>query len=192
MKTVEIIGYNRANLGKRESRKLRLEGNAPCVVYGHNEQIHFHSPMILFRDIVYTNEARFVNVNIEGVEKLCVLQDVQFHPVNEMILHADFLELSDKRQVKMEIPVKLVGTAPGVITGGKLVTKMRKVTILGFPKDLPDFIEVDVSKLELGKSVKVNEIKPGKYDILTNPLVSVATVEIPRSLRGAKGEADTK
>jgi large subunit ribosomal protein L25 len=109
-----------------------------------------------------------------------------------MILHADFLELSDKRQVKMEIPVKLVGTAPGVITGGKLVTKMRKITVSGFPKDLPDFIEVDVSKLELGKSVKVNEIKPGKYDILTNPLVSVATVEIPRSLRGAKGEADTK
>jgi large subunit ribosomal protein L25 len=109
-----------------------------------------------------------------------------------MILHADFLELSDKRKLKMEIPVKLVGTAPGVITGGKLVTKMRKITLLGFPKDMPDFIEVDVSKLELGKSVKVNEIKPGNYEILTNPLVSVATVDIPRSLRGAKGEEEKK
>ena len=94
METIEIIGYKRANLGKQNSKKLREEGNVPCVVYGGKEQIHFHSPMILFRDLVYTPGANFVKLNIEGVEKDAILQDIQFHPVSETILHADFLELS--------------------------------------------------------------------------------------------------
>lgn len=184
MKTVEIIGYKRANLGKRESQRLRDEAMVPCVVYGNGEQMHFYSPMILFRDVVYTPEARFVLLNIEGVEKRCILQDVQFHPVNEIILHADFLELSDKKKLKMEIPVKLVGTAPGVIKGGKLVSKMRKLTVSAFPNNMPDFIEVDVNNLDLGKSVKVGELVANNYEILTSPLVSIASVDIPRSLRG--------
>ena len=114
MKTVEIIGYNRANLGKSESKKLRAEGSVPSVLYGGKEQIHFHSPMILFRDLVYTPEARFVNLNIEGHQTKAVLQDIQFHPVSEVILHADFLELFDDKPVTMDIPLRTVGNAPGV------------------------------------------------------------------------------
>ena len=101
MKTLEIIGYKRANLGKTDSQKLREDGLVPCVLYGGNEQIHFYSPMILFRELVYTNEAHFVHLNIEGVESQAILQEVQFHPVSEVILHADFLRITEDRKIKM-------------------------------------------------------------------------------------------
>jgi len=187
MKTVEIIGFKRANLGKREAKDLRLEGKVPCVVYGGKEQLHFHVPMILFRDLVYTPEANFVSLNVEGTLFKAVLQDIQFHPVNEMILHADFLELNEKEPVKLDIPVRFVGTAPGVQKGGKLVTKMRKLSVKALPADMPDFIEVDVNNLDLGKTVKVGELEKKKYTILNNPMVSIVSVEIPRALKG-KGE----
>src|SRR6186997_3501286 len=123
MKTIEIIGYRRANLGKSGSQKLRDEGNVPCVLYGGDSQVHFHAPMILFRDLVYTNEAHFVHLNVEGEECRAILQEVQFHPVSEVILHADFLRISEDRKIKMSIPVRLAGTAPGVAKGGALVRK---------------------------------------------------------------------
>ncbi|MCE2997015.1 MAG: 50S ribosomal protein L25, partial [Flammeovirgaceae bacterium] len=94
MKTIEIIGYRRANLGKNDSQKTREEGNVPCVLYGGDKQVHFHSPVILFRDLVYTNEAHFVHLNIEGEECQAIMQEVQFHPVSEIILHVDFLRIS--------------------------------------------------------------------------------------------------
>ena len=184
MKTLEIIGYKRANLGKAESKRLRAESNVPCVLYGGDEQIHFYSPMILFRELVYTPSAHFVNLNVEGNEYKCILQDIQFHPVSEMILHADFLLLNDKKAVKMDIPVETVGKAPGIQAGGKLVMKQRKLSVRALPKDMPDTIKVDISKLTLGKSTKVGEIKTEGYEIINSPLVSVATVEVPRALRG--------
>ena len=184
MKTVEIIGFKRANLGKKESKDLRLEGNAPCVLYGGKEQIHFYAPMILFRDLVYTPDAHMVDLNIEGTEYKCILQDIQFHPVSETILHADFLQLFEKKAVKMDIPVKYEGTAPGVIAGGRLISKLRKITVKALPANMPDYITLDISKLGLGKSVKVADITPENYEILNNPAISIATVEIPRALRG--------
>ena len=117
MKTIEIIGYRRANLGKTGSQKLRDEGLVPCVLYGGDDQVHFYAPMILFRDLVYTNEAHFVHLNIEGEESQAILQEVQFHPVSEVILHADFLRISETRRIKMNIPARLVGIAPGVSKG---------------------------------------------------------------------------
>jgi len=184
MKTLEIIGYKRANLGKAESKRLRAESNVPCVLYGGKEQVHFHSPMILFRELVYTPNAHFVNLDVEGVEYKCILQDIQFHPVSEMILHADFLLLDESKHVKMEIPVETVGTAPGLEAGGKLVMKQRKLIVRALPQDMPDTIKVDVSELVLGKSTKVGEIKIDGFEIINSPLVSVATVEVPRALRG--------
>ena len=114
MKTVEIIGYKRANLGKAHSQKLRDEGLVPCVLYGGDEQVHFYSPMILLRELVYTNEAHFVHLNVEGEEYQAILQEVQFHPVSEVILHADFLRIAEDRKIKMNIPIRLIGQAPGV------------------------------------------------------------------------------
>ena len=180
METIEIIGYKRANLGKQNSKKLREEGNVPCVVYGGKEQIHFHSPMILFRDLVYTPGANFVKLNIEGVEKDAILQDIQFHPVSETILHADFLELQDDKKVKMEIPVKIIGNSPGVQQGGKILMRIRKLSLMAYPKNMPSFVEVDISELQLGKSIKVEELLNDQYDILNSPLVSVVSVNVPR------------
>ena len=192
MKTIEIIGYKRANLGKNESKKLRDEGNVPSGVYGGKEQIHFHSPMILFRDLVYTPGANFVQLNIEGEIKNAILQDIQFHPVSEIILHADFLELSENKKIKMEIPVKFLGNSPGVLQGGKILTRIRKLSILAYPKNMPEFIEIDISHLELGKSVKVEDILSEQYEILNSPLVSVVSVNIPRVTIEEEQEEETE
>ena len=192
MKTIEIIGYKRANLGKNESKKLRDEGNVPSVVYGGKKQIHFHSPMILFRDLVYTPGANFVKLNIEGEIKNAILQDIQFHPVSEIILHADFLELSENKKIKMEIPVKFLGNSPGVLQGGKILTRIRKLSILAYPKNMPEFIEIDISHLELGKSVKVEDILSEQYEILNSPLVSVVSVNIPRVTIEEEEEEETE
>ena len=180
METIEIIGYKRANLGKKDSKKLREDGSVPCVIYGGDEQIHFHAPMILFRDLVYTPGANFVKLNIEGQEIDAILQDIQFHPVSEIILHADFLQLKDDKKIKMEIPVKIIGNSPGVQQGGKILMRIRKLSLMAYPKNMPSFVEVDISGLELGKSIKVEELLSEDYDILNSPLVSVVSVNIPR------------
>jgi large subunit ribosomal protein L25 len=185
MKTLEIIGFKRANLGTKEAKRLRAESNVPCVVYGGKEEIHFYSPMILFRDLVYTGDAHMVELNIEGDKRKCILQEIQFHPVNEIILHADFLELHADKEVKMDIPVKLEGTPIGIQKGGKLETKLRKLTLRALPDNMPDFVPVQIAKLDLGKSIKVSDLKAADYSILTNPLVTIATVSVPRMATGA-------
>ncbi|WP_370086199.1 50S ribosomal protein L25/general stress protein Ctc [Ekhidna sp.] len=186
MKTVEIIGYKRANLGKTEAKRLREEGMVPCVVYGGDHQIHFYAPMILFRDLVYTDEAHFALLTIEGEPEPfeAIIQDVQFHPVSEIIMHADFLQLFRGTPIKMNIPVHPVGTAPGIQQGGKLIRKVKYLQIKALPKNMPEYIEVDVSKLGLGKSIKVGELEVGEYEILNSPLVTLAGIEVPRALKG--------
>jgi large subunit ribosomal protein L25 len=189
MKTIEIIGYRRANLGKADSQKLRDEGLVPCVLYGGNDQIHFYSPMILFRDLVYTNEAHFVHFNIEGEEGQAILQEVQFHPVSEVILHADFLRISEDRKIKMNIPARLVGVAPGVSKGGALVPKRSSLKVYGFPKDMPDHIDVDVSELDFHHAIKVGDMKFENLEFLDPKQASIAVVEVPRSAKMAAEDA---
>jgi len=187
MKSIEIIGFQRANLGKAEAKQLRSESYVPCVLYGGGNQVHFQAPMILFRDLVYSPEVATVDLNIEGTTYKAILQDIQFHPVSEMILHADFLELRDDKEVKMDVPVRFVGVSPGVLAGGKLVTKLRKLKVKALPANLPDYIDVDISDLELGRSVKVSKIQATNYSILTNSSSPVATVAIPRALKQQQG-----
>jgi large subunit ribosomal protein L25 len=185
MKTIEIIGYKRANLGKQEAKRLRREANAPCVLYGGKEQIHFYTPMALLKALVYTPDAQFVHLHIEEATYRCILQDIQFHPVNEMILHVDFLQIFDDKQVAMSIPVTLTGTAPGVIKGGYLTTKLRKLPVLAYPKDMPEYIQADVSSLDLGQMMRIRDIEIAQYKILASPGIPIASVEIPRALRSA-------
>jgi large subunit ribosomal protein L25 len=189
MKVVEIIGYKRANLGKTEAKQLRLEGNAPCVLYGGKEQIHFYSPMILFRELIYKPDAAFVKLNIEGDEYDAILQDAQFHPTSEILLHADFLLLRDDKKVRMEIPVRFVGNSVGVQKGGKMVAKLRKLSVAALPKDMPEFIEVDITNLEVGKSFKVKDLGETKYKVLNSPSNPIVSVEVTRALRQAEQEA---
>jgi large subunit ribosomal protein L25 len=189
MKTVEIIGYKRANLGKAHSQKLRDEGLVPCVLYGGDEQIHFYSPMILFRELVYTNEAHFVHVNIEGAEYQAILQEVQFHPVSEVILHADFLRIAEDRKIKMNIPIRLIGQAPGVAKGGTLVRKKSSLKVYSFPKDMPDHIDISVSELDFHHAVKVSDVQVEGLEFLDPKQASIAVVEVPRAAKMAADEA---
>lgn len=189
MKTIEIVGYKRANLGKAESQRLRNDGYVPCVVYGGNEQVHFYAPMILFRDLVYTNEAHFVHLNLEGEESKAILQEVQFHPVSEIILHADFLKIADDRKIKMSIPVRLTGKAKGVDKGGALVRKRAALKVYGFAKDMPDHIDVDVSDLDFHHAVKVGDMKLAGLEFLDPKQSAIAAVEVPRAAKLAAEDA---
>lgn len=189
MKTIEIVGYKRANLGKAESQRLRNDGYVPCVVYGGNEQVHFYAPMILFRDLVYTNEAHFVHLNVEGEESKAILQEVQFHPVSEIILHADFLKIADDRKIKMSIPVRLVGKAKGVEKGGALVRKKAALKVAGFSKDMPDHIDVDVTELDFHHAVKVADMKMEGLEFLDPKQSAIAAVEVPRAAKLAAEDA---
>ena len=189
MKTIEIIGYRRANLGKVGSQNLRDEGLVPCVLYGGDNQVHFYAPMILFRDLVYTNEAHFVHLNIEGEESQAILQEIQFHPVSEIILHADFLRIAEDKKIKMNIPARLVGLAPGVTKGGALVQKRSALKVYAFPKDMPDHIDVDVSTLDFHHAIKVSDIKVEGLEFVDPKQASVAVVEVPRAAKLAAEEA---
>jgi len=184
MKSTEIVGFKRANLGKKEARELRENALAPCVLYGGKEQVHFAVPMYLFRDLLFTPDVYKVTLNIEGELHLAILQDVQYHPVSDIILHADFLAISDDKEIKVDVPVRFTGTAVGVTKGGKLVQKIRKIKVQGFPKDIPDFVDVPVGGLDLGKSVKIGHLKVEGFKILNNESLPIAGVEIPRALRG--------
>ncbi len=190
MRTVEIIGYKRANLGKQDAKRLRTEGNVPCVLYGGKEQVHFYAPMILFRDLVYTPEAAFVKLNIEGDEYDAILQDIQFHPVSEIILHVDFLQLFDDKPIKMNIPVKYYGTSPGIVQGGKLLVKLPYVRVKALPANMPEVINMDISNLELGKSIKIGDIETKNFELLNSARVTIASVAIPRALKSATTEEE--
>ncbi len=184
MKKIEIVGYQRANLGRTESQAIRAEGNVPGVLYGGEEQVHFYAPAILFRDLIYTPNIYEVALNIEGAEYRAILQEAQFHPVSDVLLHVDFLLVTDKKPIKIAVPVRLLGVAPGVQKGGKLVTRVRKLRVKGSLENIPDFIDVDVSKLDLGKSVRVSQIQVKNVELLEEASNPVASIEIPRALRG--------
>ncbi len=189
MKTIEIIGYKRANLGKADSQNLRDNANVPCVLYGGGTQIHFHSPMILFRELVYTNEAHFAHLNIEGEECQAILQDIQFHPVSEVILHADFLRIDENRKIKMNIPTRIVGQAPGVSKGGTLVRKKMSLKVAGLPKDMPDHIDINVSELDFHHAFKVGDLKMDGLTFLDTKSSPIAVVEVSRAAKMIDDEA---
>lgn len=187
MQKLEIVGFRRTTLGTKSAKDLRAEANAPCVLYGGKENVHFHAPMILFRDLIYSGKVFEVELNIEGDIYRAVLQDAQFHPVNETILNVDFLEVDDKKIIKMNVPVKFTGNSKGVMIGGKLATRLGKLTLKGTVNNMPDAVEIDVTHLDLGKSVKVGEVSVPNCQILNAKTNPICTIDIPRSLRGKIG-----
>ena len=183
MRRVEIIGYKRANLGKASSKRLRAEGNVPCVVYGGDHQIHFYAPVIQFKEVMYTPQACFVDLNIEGDTYQAIVQESQFHPVSEILLHVDFFQLFKGKTIKMEIPVKLEGNPIGVKNGGSLVLKRPKLVVSALPKNMPEVLALDITDLQLGDSIKVSSIDQKDFEIQNSDLVTVASVVVPRALK---------
>lgn len=185
MKTFDIKGSLRTSTGKKSSKTLRDQELVPCVLYGGEENIHFFIPFNEFRHVVYTPDVYLINLDIEGKTYKAILQDSQWHPVEEIMMHADFLQVSDKKSVKVSLPVDITGTAKGIKTGGKLKVNLRKLKVKGVAANLPDTIRVDVTELGLGQSIKVGDLKADGIQLLNNKSDVIATVTVTRAARAA-------
>src|SRR5574343_194906 len=182
MKTVALTGELRSNLGSKSSRALRNEGKVPCVLYGGSELVHFFIYSPDFKNLVYTPNTYKVQLTIEGKKYQAILQDMQFHPVNEAILHADFLLVDDKKQVTVSIPVKVTGNSPGVRSGGKLIQKVQRLKIKGLISNIPDSVDVNIDTLDLGQSIKIKQISIPNIEILDSKDNAIVTVKMTRNV----------
>ncbi len=189
MKSFAISGSVRQNVGKRESRELRYEGQIPAVLYGGKEQTHLSVSAADLKSILYTPEVVFVELDINGKKTKAIVQDAQFHPLTDLVTHVDFLELFDDKEVSINIPVTLTGTSPGVKMGGKLVQKLRNLRIKALPNNLPQEVEVPMEGLEVGKSFRVGQVKLENAVVLNNADDTIVSVIMSRALRQAEQEA---
>ena len=191
MKTFELKGEIRNDFGKKAAKKYRKEGLIPCVIYGNHgqENINFTVKTGDIRGLVYTPEVFLVSLDLGEKKMQAVLKELQFHPVKENILHADFLHIIETAPVVFEIPVRLQGLAVGVKAGGKLSLDKRKLKVKALPANLPQFLEVNVEHLDLGKSVQVHQLKFDNLELLDSPNAVVCRVQLTRAARGAAAAA---
>ena len=158
MKTLAISAKSRGKVGKSDTRQLRNQGNVPCVLYGGEKQVCFYAHENEFRKLVYTPDVFIVELAIDGEVKRCIMQDIQFHPVTDNILHIDFLEVFDDKPITVSIPVKLKGLAIGVRNGGNLMFRRRKIITRGLAVNLPDAIEIDIENVKIGEFIYIKDI----------------------------------
>lgn len=189
MKTILLKGEKREGLGSATSKALRNEGKVPCVLYGGSDNLHFAVYEADFKSLIYTPNVYKVRIDVAGASHDAILQDMQFHPVSEAIVHADFMAVDGSKKVIMDIPVKVVGNAPGVRAGGKMVKKFNKLRVRGFIADLPDYIEVSIDTLEIGQSAKVKDLVAGNYEILDAKENAIVSIKTTRALMQAATEA---
>jgi large subunit ribosomal protein L25 len=180
MKVVSMSGSLRENVGKKDAKKQRYDGKVPCVLYGGTEQVHFVTDETSFKKVVYTSEACTVKITVGGKDYNAILQDIQYHPVSDKILHADFLEIFPDKAVTTHIPVKLTGSAPGVLKGGKLHHKILRLKIKALPIHLTDDITLDISKLEINDSIKVSDLKIDNVTLMDPKTAVVVGVRVTR------------
>lgn len=183
MKSIEVKGSLREKVGKTDAREIRKKEEVPCVLYGKGENVHFKLNEKSFKELVFSPNAYLVNLDLEGKKYNVVMRDLQFHPVSDKIIHADFYQIDEKSPVWMEIPVILEGVSVGVLKGGKVEQKMRKLKVKALPAILPDVIKVDITELEIGKSIKVSDLSFDKLELLDPENDVVVRV---RSARGAQ------
>jgi len=189
MKTIAISGSPRENVGKRDAKELRYEGKVPAVLYGGKAQVHFAVDAAALKNLLYSPEANFVDITVGDLKAQAIVKDAQFHPLTEQVLHVDFYELDENKPLTMEIPVKLTGTSPGVKMGGKLVQQLRKLRVKALPKNMPQFVEVSLEPLEVGKSVRVRDLQFADFQIMNVAEDTVVAVTTSRALRQAEQEA---
>jgi large subunit ribosomal protein L25 len=181
MKTIEIKGSVRKELGKKSSKELRKSNNVPCVIYGGKENIHFYTHENNFTKLVYTPDAHLVALDIEGKIYKAVLKEIQFHPVSDKIIHADFTEIADNKPVIIAIPIKVFGDSVGILAGGKLRIRKRSLMVKGFANDIPEFLPVDITELKIHQSIKVGDLSFDKIELLDpkrSMILAVATSRV--------------
>lgn len=189
MKSIEINGTKRAAQSKQETKKLRAEGMVPCVLYGGKEQVHFSTPAMSLKGLVYTPNAYTVDLKIDGQDYRAIMKEIQFHAVTDKIQHIDFLEMDDEKEVVIAVPVKTTGNSVGVRAGGILVNKMRKLKIKALPKDLPDTIEVKIDNLNIGDQVRVRDMELPGVEFLDSPSGVVTAVKSTRVVAAVATDA---
>lgn len=182
MKSLTLQGTERTERGTTLANRMRRAGSIPCIIYGGSEVVHFHAPYNAFQKIVFNPDFFTVKITVNGKEYTTLVKEVQFHPVTDKITHIDFLELAENKKVTAEIPIKLHGQAAGVRAGGVLDQKMRKLKVKAFPKDLVEHIDINIETLELGKSIKVGDVKVSNAEILNVPYLPIVATYVPRAV----------
>ena len=181
MKSITIKGSKRESVGKVATKALRNAGMVPCVIYGGDKPVHFSAEEKLFKKLVYTPNVYTATIELGGDKVLTILQDIQFHPVTDKILHIDFYQLFDDKEVAMNIPVKLTGTSPGVLNGGSLRFTNRKLKIKAIPSKLPDYVTADISELKIGSKLFVTQIFNDDYTFMHPDNTVVVQVRTSRN-----------
>jgi len=187
MKTAQLSGSLRSNVGKKDATALRNAELVPCVLYGQGEQTHFAVKRNDIDKIVFSPEVYLVELEIEGKKAKGIIRELQQHPTKDTIQHVDFLELNDTKPVSVGLPVRVIGSSKGVMAGGKLMQTFRRLNCVGLAKDLPEAITLDVSKLKIGKSVRVGQIEIPGVKFLDPANAVVVSVKMAR---GAVKPAD--
>jgi large subunit ribosomal protein L25 len=189
MKSITIKGSERESVGKVATKALRNAGMVPCVLYGGNQAVHFSAEVMAFKNLVYTPNAHTVVIELGAKTYNAVLQDIQVHPVSDKILHIDFFEIFDNKEIMMEVPVRIVGTSPGVLGGGVLRLNTRRLKVKALPKNLPDFIDTDISELQMGNKLYVTKLASDNYKLIHPDNTVVCQVRISRAAMKAAQEA---
>jgi large subunit ribosomal protein L25 len=176
-----INGSVRKELGKKSSKELRKANNVPCVIYAGKENIHFYTHENNFKNLIYTADAHLVNLKLEDKEYTLVLKEIQFHPVNDRVIHADFTEVAANKPVTIAIPIKVSGDSVGVLAGGKLRIRKRSLLVKGFPDDIPEFLPIDITDVKIHQSIKVSDLSYDKIELLDpkrSMVLAVATSRV--------------
>lgn len=189
MKSINIEGQLRTESGKKAARQLRSQNLVPGVIYGGPTEVNFAAPASSFKSIVYTAEFMLAQITVDGKTYRCILKDKQFDKVSDLLIHIDFLELSEDKKVIATLPLKYVGTPEGVKAGGKLVTKMKAIKIKTYPKYLKEFIEVDLSNLQLNENIRVENIPTDNMEVMNSPRIPIASIVMTRQLKQEEAAA---
>ena len=199
MKTLELKATPRTSVGKKQTKNLRNQGSVPCVMYGGEGTVHFALNENDLRHLIYTPDVFLVLIDLEGKKYKAILQDTQFHPVSDSILHLDFMEVSDDKPAVVSLPVSITGTSVGILAGGKLRQRRRYLKVRGLLADLPETLVVDITKLKIGDFTKVENLKYPNLELLDPAKAMVCGVSASRLSKGmeegeteegAEGEAE--
>lgn len=186
MKSITIKGSKRESVGKVATKALRNAGMVPCVIYGGDKPVHFSAEELAFKKLVFTPNVYTATINVDGQKINAILQDIQFHPVSDRIIHMDFYQLFDDKEITMNIPVRLTGKSKGVAIGGALRHNVRKMKIKALPANLPDFVEADITELQIGNKLYITSLKNDKYTIMHPDNTVVAQVRMSRNATKAE------
>ncbi len=189
MKSITIKGSQRESVGKVATKAVRNAGMVPCVIYGGKQPVHFAAEEKAFKSLVYTPNAHTVVIDLDGKTTNAVLQDIQFHPVSDRINHIDFFQLDENKEIIMEVPVKVTGTSPGVLLGGVLNLNQRRLKVKALPKNLPDFVEANISEMQMGNKLYVTKLEAKNFKLMHPDNTVVAQVKISRAAMKAAQEA---